>query len=529
MLEWENDSSRYENKSVMACFAPVLRQIEQASPGMEDLLRILAFLDPEGIQIDMLKEGCATSFSPAIDSRSNAGLSRWQKLKRKIMYRSNEKNSEQVEKDTATDDLKHARELLLNSVALPKAVQHLQRSSLVAVERNSGTNTLWIHDLISLILRQKLMNETERRRWLQHAITITCNALKEVGDAKPLECQPEFEKFVSHTETLQRHAEAQNATSVELLDAGHMIANYLYSSGRYSEPAALHERVLSQRRQVLSAEDHLTLKGTQDLARTYGIMEYMEAAEKLRLEAIRINAKVLGPEHFDTIHSMMDLILTYQDSERWKAAEKLQLEVLRMGERRSIPEYAYYLLLIAPTLAHTYARTNRLVKAEELQLQALKLGESALGEENPLVLQITEGLAQIYRYKNEWVEAEKILRSVLRTREKVLGATHPHTLLGMCYLADTYEDLERWEEAERLYSQWSERYRREFGIDCSGAAYSLERLANIYRRTDRLGEGIRLMEDVGRTYTKIFGPDHPNKTAANSAVIEWQHLQCSRS
>ena len=53
MLLWENDLSRYEEKSVAATFILALKRMQKNAPDGVILLRVLNFYNPEGIPISI--------------------------------------------------------------------------------------------------------------------------------------------------------------------------------------------------------------------------------------------------------------------------------------------------------------------------------------------------------------------------------------------------------------------------------------------------------------------------------------------
>ena len=183
VLEWENDLSRYEERSVTATFTFALEQLQQAAPGTSDLLRILAFLDPESVPVDVLKHGCTEIYKPELSTREPRSVgtakpkkSGFGRLKERLSRGSSrpklteEKRFNAVEKSIS--ELKLVQKLLGSTVDLQRTIQHLQRLSLVVQQRAGGATTLWLHDLTQLVLRTKLMDEPERKKWLELAIGV---------------------------------------------------------------------------------------------------------------------------------------------------------------------------------------------------------------------------------------------------------------------------------------------------------------------------------------------------------------------
>ena len=57
IIKWENDLSSYEQKSVAATFNLQFNELSRRSPDTSNLLKILSFLDPESICVDVITGG----------------------------------------------------------------------------------------------------------------------------------------------------------------------------------------------------------------------------------------------------------------------------------------------------------------------------------------------------------------------------------------------------------------------------------------------------------------------------------------
>ena len=57
MIDWQNNLSPYEQKSVVLIINTQLAKLEHQYPVVSDLLKVLSFLDPERIPRDMITVG----------------------------------------------------------------------------------------------------------------------------------------------------------------------------------------------------------------------------------------------------------------------------------------------------------------------------------------------------------------------------------------------------------------------------------------------------------------------------------------
>jgi hypothetical protein len=61
VIRWENDLTPYEARSVAAIFENQSNQLNQQSPDVGNLLKLLSFLDPENIPVTMIVDGARES------------------------------------------------------------------------------------------------------------------------------------------------------------------------------------------------------------------------------------------------------------------------------------------------------------------------------------------------------------------------------------------------------------------------------------------------------------------------------------
>lgn len=176
----------------MATFTAAVNKIQGAAPDALTLLRVLCFCDPEHIPISILKEGC--------------GALRQEDRRRTPPAR-------------AVDKLESAIDLFRSQMRLSKAVQEIQRLSLVVHTVEGSDRIVRIHDLVHLLLRSKLIADDERGQWLETVIRIICKAFEGVGDRRSPHNWSRCGQFISHIEFLEGFAERYGLENTELLDA----------------------------------------------------------------------------------------------------------------------------------------------------------------------------------------------------------------------------------------------------------------------------------------------------------------------
>ncbi len=284
ILSWENDLSRHEEKSVAATFTPALNKLQGTAPDALTLLRVLCFCDPENIPMSIFTQGCGAL---------------------------NQEDRHNIPTARPLDELEAVMDLFRSPMRLSKAIQEVQRLSLAGCTLEGSERILRIHDLVQLLLRSKLMADTERGQWLEAAIRVVCVAFDQIADRRSPRNWSRCNQFVSHIESLEAFAEQYRLTNTELLDASSWAAAYLDVCGLYWKAASWNERIWDQKKIILGEEHPSTLSSIANLASTYRDQGRWKEAEELEVRVIETRKRVLGEEHPDTLSSIANLASTY--------------------------------------------------------------------------------------------------------------------------------------------------------------------------------------------------------------------------
>ena len=275
-----------------ATFIFTFGELQKTALDTSDLLRIFAFLDPENISMNILKKGINNGNFKlnAKESKSAIGTKPkrfgFTRLKEKLNTGSSRsksiKENEMNRMEDYTDDLKFVRKLLESVVDLHKTFKHLQRLSLLVPQRDGETTRLWLHDLTQLMLRMKLVEEPERKKWLRLAIDVVCSAFDKIEDPQSPSHWTECDQYVAHMQALQRHAERYRVENTQLLDTSFWVASYLHACGRYEEAETMHRRAFKGKEKVLGPEHPDTLASVNNLGSVLESQGKYEEAEALR-------------------------------------------------------------------------------------------------------------------------------------------------------------------------------------------------------------------------------------------------------
>ena len=299
---------------MVATFTPALNRIQQTAPDAVTLLRLLCFCDPEAIPISILEHGCDALYQGDWYKSSQAqavhqlrGAREFRRSWERISSALRRKSRHSRVQARGDEKLEAVRELFRSRLRLSRAIQEVERLSLVASVLEGGDRILRIHDLVHLLLRSKLMTNTERGQWLEMAIDVVCKAFEGIDDRTSPQHWSRCSRFISHIESLEGFAEQYGLKSSELLDASTWAAAYLDACGLYEKAAILNKRTLKQKESILGKKHPSTLTSMNNLALVLNRQGKYEEAEGIYRQTLALRESVLGKKHPDTLTSMNNL------------------------------------------------------------------------------------------------------------------------------------------------------------------------------------------------------------------------------
>ena len=377
------------------------QRVEEIDSDAVKLLRLLAFLNPDGILIEFLKAGAE-------------GLS---------------------------DDLK-----MVVSDKLYEALSELERFSLIGRQCDSALGQkVTIHRLVQSIIKDEMSADLflnmevqliglcdaafprwhnwqpeslqQSRRYQDQVVVPLCSVrgIKSKELSRILErvgvCLREDGKYQQARELLTKAVDIMNETggrdNLNMFTAMAHLASTLRNQGKWEDAAKLEEEVMEARIRLLGKEHPDTLTAMANLASTLRNQGKWEDAAKLEEEVMEARIRLLGKEHPDTLTAMANLASTLRNQGKWEDAAKLEEEVMEARIR-------------------------------------------LLGKEHPDTLTAMGNLASTLRNQGKWEDAAKLEEEVMEARIRLLGKEHPDTLTAMANLASTLRNQGKWEDAAKL-------------------------------------------------------------------------------
>ncbi|KAF7966510.1 hypothetical protein HWV62_38090 [Athelia sp. TMB] len=530
ILNWENKRQfSYEQNSVAAVFSVQLQNLDALSTDASNLLKTVAFYDPESIPINILARGAqnlkrepvspealipAMGQKPSVVRRIVAHFP-WNHSKSPVPASHKSPNVDRTSNcaPSRASKLDHLVELMCSEDWLREAASHFEDLSL-AQPQYGDNPSLHMHDLNQLVLQEQIAASDQEQTYYALAVTLLASAFKTITDISSPQSWAECERFVPHLMSLEKHRPTKASPSKEFMDMSQDIARYFRKRGRYSEAETLLIRVLAQREAVYGlGVDHLdTLTTVHYLARLCIDQGQYDQADAFYARALTGRKKQLGIDHLDTLMTMHDLALLRFRQGQYDHAEELFTPVLAGQEKQLGPEHLDT-LETAENLANMYENQGKYNMANTLYARVLAGREEQLGPEHPDTITTMSNLGVLYHGQGKYDEAEPLLARVLRSSETQLGEEHPDTLSMVHDLARLYLDQDKYDEAETLYARVLAGYEKQLGAEHPRTLVAVHNFAALRKGQGRREEAEVLYRRALAGKVKMHGDSHPSTRA----------------
>ena len=350
-------------------------QVEQRNPASTALLCLCAFLSPDHIPEELIRDGAYYWKLPL---------------------------------QQATSDLFVFNQVLAN----------LLKFSLV--ERLAKTRMISIHRLVQTMIRDT-MEEEEQITWISRLVC----AMSTLFPTAHFDTWEQCARYLPHVVRCGEWIEQKNL----LLPEGASLLNraglYLEGKAQYEKAEALYQRALAIREQVLGSTHPHTGNILNNLALLYQKQEKYSEAEHLHLRVLAIYEQQPEDAHLKMGQTLNNLAVLYQKQKRYSEAERLHQRALAIYGQ--LEDTHLEIRDTLNNLAVLYQSQEEYSEAERLLKQALTISERKLGKVHPDTGNILNNLAVLYLKQERYNEAKPLLQRALAISEHQLGTEHPNT------------------------------------------------------------------------------------------------------
>lgn len=439
------------------------QKVEQSNPAAAELLRLCAFLHPDGIHEEII-DAAATELGALLQPIA----------------------SEPYRLDTA--------------------IAALRKFSLV--RRHPESNTFSIHRLVQAVLKDSMPEEVQRQ-WAERAVRAINRAFP-AGDQ--VATWPRCQLCLPHAQACVLLIEQWHMLFPEAARLLSEAGMYLLEHAQFSRSESMLKKALDLRVQILGPEDPEVADSLNNLAGPYLYQGKYAEAEPLLKKALEIQERAQGLEHPALSESLNNLALLYNYQGKYAQAEPLFLRAVAIWEH--VPDRSAAdsdcLARTLNNLALLYQVQGKYRQAEPLYERSLAIWERMRGPEHPDVAVSLNNLALLYQSLGKESQAASIFQRVLNIREKTLGPEHPSVAHSLSYLAKLYQRQHRYTEAEVLFKQALTIRKRSLGPEHPEVANTLNDMAGLYATQGNHTAAESLFQEALSIRERVLGPHHPD-------------------
>jgi tetratricopeptide (TPR) repeat protein/transcriptional regulator with XRE-family HTH domain len=436
--------------TVATTWALSLEKIERTNAVAADVLRLCAFLQPDGISERLLLQGISNPDAP--------------------LYT-----------------------IAANPLILYEAIGELRKYSFI--RRNTETKTLSLHRLVQMYLKETMTRE-EQCLWVERAVRVVNYVLPDLSDYA-VSSWAVYQTHVPHALLAYEFVKEWQLAFPEAARLLDQVGVFLRDHARYSEAEPMLHDALVMREKLLGTSHLLVAKSLNNLAILYWERSEYDEAQALfeRALVIRDHDSVAPTERAESLNN---LGLVYIFQKRYSEAESLLQRTYELCEEALAGTYAGHaeitnaLASSLTNLGYLYYLQGRYQEARSLYQRAYTIWEKLYGPQHPNIAIVLYNLGCNYQCLGDYETSEHYHLRALIMCEQLLGAMHRHTARSLNSLGELYCIEERYTEAEPLLRRALHILEVSLGPTHVEVAASLENLARLLHATAREKEAQEL-------------------------------------
>lgn len=374
-------------------------KVREQSPAGADLLNLCAFLAPDDIPLDIIRERKGLLPEPLCSAAAN-------------------------------------------ELEFEEALSALRRHSLV--ERTG--KALSVHRLVQAVVRNR-MESSDRENWAASAAEILLKSFP--YDSDDVITWPTCARLIAHGITVAAHCEFVEAGLMFAIPLLSQTALYLHARADFFGARALAEHVLKID-EAYHGPDHPSVAvRLNNLGRLLKDLGEMAEARKCYERATMINEKFFGIDHPLVGTNINNLGLLLQDLGEIGEARRLIERALKIGEATFGPDHPTVAIRVN-NLGNIYLNLSDLDQARRMFERALKINEATYGSDHPGVATILNNLGNTLLRLGEIAEAQLLLERAVKIDEASYGPDHPEVAKNLNNLANVYNIIGNTDHAYKL-------------------------------------------------------------------------------
>lgn len=451
----------------------------QLSQDAAHLLRLMAFLNPDGILTEFLEAG-KVGLPPPL------------------------------------------REVVADADRISEALSELERFSLIRRQDDiAGGQLIIVHRLVQLVVRDAMVGEPFS--------DISANAMELCISGFPegdfqhhptlMKCRRYYMQVIV---TLSAIKDVKNPTLGCLL---HRLGIFLAADGKFREAVHVLEWARDATEKILGKQNPYTLNISTDLAWSYYENGRMTDSLKLAEEVLNIRFSLGGAEDDATLSIMGGVAGLYCAQGHYQIAAEKQANVVAKSKRLLGKEHRDTLRAIE-ILSLIFVLQGRWTEAAELQESVLESRKRKLGDDSLLTYTALANLAGIYQYQGKYEAARRLTEPVVEARVRLLG-DHPWTFWAKMSLGTVWAECGRFDDSHEMLEVASHGLVTTLGSEHPMTLIANANLGYAYGDRGEFDESIKRLESVIEVAKRVVGDDHFYTMWMKECLAEVFHNQAN--
>lgn len=467
--------------TVEAAWNVSLDRLKEENTGAHELLEVCAFFSPEPITRSIFSGVRNVPVSPALE------------------------------------------QILADPIHLGRAIREIARYSLVRLDHR--TDTLQLHRLVQLVLRNKLTpDDQERVRHTAHVLLANQDPRK--PDA--VESWPRYAEILPHIRAMDAHNCTDHWVRRMMINS----VNYLFAFG-YPFGALEMAQIIAQfwsEEETLGPKHPDTLIISRWWSRLLRALGRFDEGQTIGEQTLEFMRETLGETHEETLLTMHGVASGLRAKGEFYKARDMNAFAYRSAVERFGEDDPDTL-----AAANNYALSLRLAgeffAARDLDEQTWQRKKTVLGEDHRHTLLTLDNWSVDLREAGDYLTARAEQEHTVSRMRILLGNRHPMTLSAIKNLAIQYRKagLSKNQMALRLAEEAMQGLVTKYGESHPDAMSALMNVSIEHRQNGDLEEASRLGKHVKNLYETTWGMKHPFSIAAATNLAVTLRLQRSFS
>ncbi len=462
--------------SVATTWLLSFQNVQRANPAATQLLQACAFLAPDHIPEELIRDGVAY----------------WPTL---------------------------LQEAVTDPLIFDQALEALLRFSLV--KRLATEQQLSIHRLVQVVQVEMLSLE-EQQQWARRVVYAVNHLFprqfRENVGSWPL-CLRYLEQAQACAQLIQQH-QLQFVEAADLLDRA---GTYLYIHASFSQAEVLYQQALHLREELLGTQHPETASSFHNLGCLYYEHGKYKLAETFYQRALSIYEQQLETHHTARASTLNNLGVLYRQQGKYEPAETCFHQALAIREEQLGTQHPDTAITLN-NLGRHYNEQGKYELAEAFFRRALTIYEEQFGTQHPQIAETLNNLGLLSYEQRKYEQAKAYFHQALAIYEEQLGDQHFKTAEVMTHLAELYRDLHDYEQARQLFTRTLMIQERIFAANHPDLARTLHGFARFHEEVGTLQTAATLYQRTLTIQKHVYGPHHPKTNETRERLHRVQHL-----